>query len=100
MIKKRIFSAHSDLRTGFFCKLFFVSGVIFLVVYLIGTFLPPVHLNSTLLGTILAFSILFLGGSALLFFFFCQFRKLSEIAEEVEQDETLMDDEDQSDKQT
>jgi len=99
MIKEKRYSAHNDLKTGFFCKFFFVLGIIFLVIYLLGFFIPQIPLSGTLLGTILAFAILFLGGSLLLYFFSCQFTKLSQIAEDIENDETLIDDEEETEEQ-
>jgi len=84
MVKKRIISAYSDLKTGFFYKFFLIIGGILLFIYVIDWFFSYSFINETFAGTIIAFSILFLGSGIILFFFFCQFSKLSEIAEEVE----------------
>lgn len=92
MIKKKIISAHNDLKTSIFSKILLVFGILFLIIYLIGILLHPYFLSSALLETFLAFFILFLGGSAVLWFFSRQFAKLSDIATEIEQDETLQDD--------
>ena len=84
MVKKRNISAYSDLKTGFLYKFFLIIGGIFLFIYIINWLLSFNFINEAVSGTILAFSILFLGSGIILYFFFCQFSKLSEIAEEVE----------------
>jgi uncharacterized membrane protein len=91
MVKKHIFSAHTDLKTGFFCKFFLILGCILFIIYVIEIVLHPLKLNDDVNGTILAFAILFLGLGLIAYFFACQFAKLSKIAEEVENDESLMD---------
>jgi hypothetical protein len=91
MAKKHVFSAHSDLKTGFFCKLFLVLGCILIIIYIVETFLHPLGLSDDGIGTILAFAILGLGLGLILYFFSCQFAKLSKIADDVEQDETLIE---------
>jgi len=91
MVKKHLFSAHNDLKTGFFCKFFLALGCILIILYLVETLLHPVGLSDSVTGTILAFAILSLGLGLILYFFSCQFAKLSKIAEEVENDESLID---------
>ena len=91
MVKKHLFSAHNDLKTGFFCKFFLALGCILIILYLVETLLHPVGLSDSVTGTILAFAILSLGFGLILYFFSCQFAKLSKIAEEVENDESLID---------
>jgi uncharacterized membrane protein len=81
------------MKTGFFYKFFIILGIILLLLYLLETFLRPIGLGDTVTGTILAFAILSIGLGAILFFFACQFAKLSDIAEEIEKDETLTDEE-------
>ena len=93
MGKKHFFSAHSDFKTGFFCKFFLILGGVLLILYLIETLLHPFRFNDDVSGTILGFAILFLGLGLISYFFSCQFAKLSRIAEEVENDESLLDDE-------
>jgi hypothetical protein len=93
MAKKHLFSAHSDLKTGFFCKFFLVLGCILFIIYLVEALLHPFGWSEDAIGTILAFAILSLGFGAILYFFSYQFSKLSKIAEEVEQDESLSDEE-------
>jgi hypothetical protein len=51
----------------------------------------PLNLSDDTTGTILAFSILCIGLGLISYFFSCQFAKLSKIAEEIENDESLMD---------
>ena len=94
MVKRRLISAHSDLKTGFFCKLLLVLGFILLIFYLVQLVIPAVSLGDTVGGALIAFAILCLGLGFILYFFACQFTKLSQIAEEVEQDESLLDEED------
>jgi hypothetical protein len=91
MVKKHIFSAHSDLKTGFFSKLFLILGVILLFIYLVEFAAHPLGLSEDLNGTILAFAILCIGLGLISYFFSCQFSKLSKIAEEIEADESLID---------
>jgi Zn-dependent protease with chaperone function len=91
MVKKHLFSVHNDLKTGFFCKFFLALGCILFIIYLIETLLRPVRLSDGVTGTILAFAILSLGFGLILYFFSRQFAKLSQIAEEVENDESLID---------
>jgi len=91
MVKKHIFSAHNDLKTGFFCKFFLILGCIFIFIYVVEIVAHPLNLSDDMTGTILAFSILFVGLGLISYFFSCQFAKLSKIAEEVENDESLMD---------
>jgi len=95
MVRQRVISAHSDLKTGFFCKFFIVLGIILLMVYLVETFLPLVGLSDAVTGALLAFAILSIGLGVILYFFACQFAKLSEIAEEIEADESLCDEEEE-----
>ncbi|HIG99305.1 MAG TPA: hypothetical protein HA258_01875 [Thermoplasmata archaeon] len=99
MVKKHIFSAHNDLKTGFFSKLFLLLGGILLILYIIELVANPLNLNEDLNGTILAFSILCIGLGLISYFFSCQFSKLSKIAEEIENDESLIDTEETNEEQ-
>jgi len=94
MGKIHLFSAHSDMKTGFFCKFFLILGCILFIVYLVELALHPFSLSNNDTGIILAFAILCLGFGCILYFFSYQFAKLSEIAKEVEADESLSDEED------
>lgn len=91
MVKKHFFSAHNDLKTGFFCKFFLILGCPLLIIYVVEILVHPLKLNDDVTGTILAFAILFFGLGLISYFFACQFAKLSNIAKEVENDESLMD---------
>jgi drug/metabolite transporter (DMT)-like permease len=93
MVKKHLFSVHSDLKTGFFCRFFLILGCILFIIFLVQTFFHPLALGEDGTGAILAFAILCLGVGIILYFFTCQFAKLSRIAQEIESDETLMEDE-------
>jgi hypothetical protein len=93
MTKKHLFSVHNDFKTGFFYKFLLILGCILFIIYLVETFLPLIGLSDDGIGIILAFAILSLGLGFILYFFSRQFTKLSQIAEEVEQDESLSDEE-------
>ena len=99
MAKKHLFSAHSDLKTGFFSKLFLILGGILLLIYLIELTVHPLGLSEDLSGTILGFAILCIGFGLISYFFSCQFSKLSKIAEEIESDESLIDTEETDEEQ-
>jgi amino acid transporter len=103
MFKKRYFSAHNDFKTGILYKVALIIGLTLLIIYFIiisisyifgsdsSGFVSDIY-NFTQDGsinTILAFSILFIGASIILYFFCCQFAKLSKIAEEIDNDENL-----------
>ena len=84
---------HNDFKTGIFCKFFLILGCILFIIYLIEMLLHLIELSNDSIGIILAFAILSLGLGLILYFFSRQFTKLSQIAEEVEQDESLSDEE-------
>jgi len=98
MFKIRYFSAHSDFKTGKFCKFSIFIGVLLLIIalffiisgYLIGEgssgILGQIYYlsTSTIPYSILAFSIIFLATGVILYFFYCQFAKLAKIADEIE----------------
>lgn len=93
MGKKHFFSAHTDFKSGFFCKFFLIIGRVFFILYALEAVVHLLQLNDEVVGIILAFAILFLGLGLISYFFSCQFAKLSRIADEVENDESLLDDE-------
>ncbi len=99
MVKKHIFSAHNDLKTGFFSKFFLILGGILFILYIVESLAHPLKLSTDVNGTILAFVILCVGLGLISYFFSCQFSKLSKIAEEIENDESLMDTEETSEEQ-
>lgn len=84
MIRKRNISIHSDTKTCFLYRFLLIIGSILFIIYIIQWFVSFTIIEENLAGIILAFSILFLGLGFIMFFFHCQFTKLSEIAEEVE----------------
>jgi TRAP-type C4-dicarboxylate transport system permease small subunit len=98
MFKKRYFSAHSDFKTGKFCKFSIFLGVLLLIIalffiiggYLIGDgssgILDQIYnvSTTTIPNSILAFSIIFFAVGIILYFFYCQFAKLAKIADEIE----------------
>ena len=104
IFKKRYFSAHNDFKTGILYKITLIIGLVLLIIYLIIIALSFIFgsessgfandlynfSRSGSMNTILAFSILFIGASVILYFFCRQFAKLSKIAEEIENDENLM----------
>lgn len=89
--KVKIKSVYHDFKTGFFCKLFLILGFIFLIVYLIIFAIQSLDiatiLDEKVMGTLLAFLILFLGFGFIFYFLSCQFAKLAKIAEEIENEE-------------
>jgi len=96
MLKKRNISIYSNFKTGFLCKFLLLIGIILLIFYIVQWIVPFFTFNENITGIILAFSILFLGVGMILYFFNCQFAKLAEIANEVEQEEEMetLDEED------
>ena len=93
MAKKHLFQVHYDFKTGFFYKFFIIFGCILTIIYLVESLFHPLGMNEDGSGAILAFAILCLGFGLILYFFSCQFTKLSQIADDVENDETLNDEE-------
>ena len=103
MFKKRYHSVHNDFKTGILCKITIFGGIILLIIYVLITLLSFIFgsessgfLNqiysfsqSSYMSTILAFSILMIGASIILYFFSCQFAKLSEIAKDIENEVDL-----------
>jgi len=98
MFKKKYISAYDDFKTGFLCKLSLFLGLFLLFVYIflkIGSLLISRNDTSFLyliydlsqssyMDSIIAFSIMFLGIGFILYFLHCQFAKLAEIADEIE----------------
>lgn len=98
MVKEKYFSVHNDFKTGFLYKLLLFLGIFLLIVFIflkVSSFIIGSG-GSSLVGqiyefsqttypnTILAFSIILLGVSAILYFFHYQFAKLAKIADEIE----------------
>lgn len=98
MIRERHFSVKDDFRTGSFSRLFFILSVLLTIVlaFILGIGIifsaetsgvlgSIVSLSdSTVVDTLIAFLIICIGLSAILFFFKRQFAKLDEIAKEFE----------------
>ena len=91
MFKKRNISVYSDLKTGFFCKLLFIIGIILLIFYIVQKTIPFVDISESILGSILAFAILTLGLGFILYILSRQFAKLAKIAEEIEKENITQD---------
>ena len=92
-MKKHLFSAHNDLKTWFLCKSFLAIGFVLLIIYVLQIAFHFLPIDSNTEGALLGFAILFIGIGLISYFFSCQFAKLSSIADEIENDETLMDEE-------
>lgn len=86
MVKSRKISVHSDLKTGLFCKISLIIGIILIAVYLIQFLISSINIGENIAGIILSFSIIFIGLGIILYFFQCQFAKLSKIAEDIEKE--------------
>jgi len=98
MFKERHFSAHEDFRTGIFCKLSLFLGFFLLLFYVflkiissfigqnVTGFIQIIYdlSQSSIADSVIAFSIVFLGVGFILYFFHLQFVKLSRIADEIE----------------
>jgi amino acid transporter len=102
MLKKKYYSVYDDLRTGFFYKVLLYLGIILLILFIllkvfsllfsetdVDIFKYLYELSqSSIADSIIAFSIVFIGLGIILYFFFCQFKKLAKIADELEKEET------------
>ena len=105
MFKKRYISVHSDFKTGILYKISLLLGLILLFIFIIFKIFSIIvgsesfgfteqiynFSQTSYINTILAFSILLIGVAVILYFFNRQFAKLSKIAEELENDENLID---------
>ena len=101
MFKKRYFSAHSDFKTGIFCKLAFFFGIVLLIIslfFIVGSNLIGDgssgitqqiydYSQTTNPTSLLAFSFILFAVAVILYFFNCQLAKLSKIADEIEKGE-------------
>jgi hypothetical protein len=85
MIKEKHFSAKHDFHTGIVSKSCFFLSILFFVFAIIETvFNFVIFLDSSVF---LALGILFIGIAGISWFFNKQFSKLSDIVEEMEQEE-------------
>jgi len=85
MIKEKHFSAKHDFHTGFVSKSCFLLSFLFLVMAVIETVFNFVIFFDS--SVFLALGILFIGIAGISWFFNKQFSKLSEIVEEMEQED-------------
>ena len=105
MMKERHFSAYNDFKTGIFCKLSILLGIILLTIYaflkISSAFIKEESTGwiqnmynfsqSSRADSIIAFSIILFAVGVILYFFHYQFAKLAEIAEEIENSEEFED---------
>ena len=76
----------STKKTSPTCIILLALGIILLLFYIIDSLTQIFGINSSTLGTILAFAIILIGVGLILYFFSCQFNKLATIADEIEQE--------------
>ena len=105
MFKKRYFSAHDDLKTGFFYKLSLFFGFFLLFIFIFfkvssfiigeessGIFRDIYYFSQTTYPeSILALALILIAVGFILYFFYLQFLKLEKIADEIEKEEELDD---------
>ena len=77
-------SVQHDFKTGILCRFTLMLGIILLIIYALEKSLSPIDLASNAVEALLALSIIFIGVGILLYFISCQFAKLAKIAEEIE----------------
>lgn len=94
----KVYSVYSDLRTRKGALFFFVVGGILLILTVLQFVFHVFSSSEELAGILLALTMLFLGGGAIFYFFSRMFGRLAEIAAEVESDESLRDDEDETEE--
>lgn len=101
MFKKRYFSAHSDFKTGIFCKLALFLGILLLIIslfFIISSFIIGEGSSGILQQiyefsqtnhptSILAISMIIIAVGIIFYFFNCQFAKLAKIADEIENED-------------
>jgi len=99
MIKQKIFSVHQDIKIGIISKIFFIFAGFFICLVIVlksfGYFTPDVKegfigflvtaSSSYIVDTSLALIIIFIGLGGISLFFSHQFKKLSEIADEIQE---------------
>ena len=101
MFKKRYFSTSHNFKTGLLCKLFIILGIIllafsifFVVVSLVlddsaAGFSGQLYdaSVSTMPESLLSLAIISIAIGVIMYFFYCQFAKLEQIADEIEKGE-------------
>lgn len=100
MFDKKYFSVHNDFKTGVLFKFTLIIGFILLIIFIILRILSFMLNEGNILHSLLnsryvditgAFALLILFLGFVLLFFHRQFKKLSEIADEIENSEELKD---------
>ena len=76
----------SKQRASPTCILLLMLGLLFLIIYILDSLTHLIGLSESTLGIFLAFIIIFLGVGLILYFFTFLFRKLANIADEIEQE--------------
>ena len=76
----------SQQKASPLCILLLILGLLLLIIYIVDSLTQLIGLSESTLGTLLAFRIIFLGVGLLLYFFTYLFRKLANIADEIEQE--------------
>jgi hypothetical protein len=92
----KVFSVYSDLRTHTGALVLLGIGVVFLVATVLQAAFHVFSPAEDLAGILVAVTMLFFGMGLILYFFSRMFKKLADIATEIENDETLRDDADGS----
>ena len=88
----KVYSVYDDLRTRKGALFFLGLGVLFLVLTLVQAGFHALSSDPGLAGILGAVTMLMFGFGAILYFFSRMFGKLAEIADEIENDESLRDD--------
>ena len=104
MFKKRYFEADYDFKTAFLSKFFFGLAIFLLIIFLTLKFFSLTFnrsegiikifydlSTSTIPETVLSFSLIFFAAGFISYFFYRQFVKLAEIAEEIEKGDEYKD---------
>ena len=86
-MKIRMFSVHSDFKTGFFFKFFLALGLFLLVFGIVEYFLRITGIQEGAILGLIALSPICFFACGISYFFSTQFAKLSKIAEEIECEE-------------
>ena len=84
MMKQHLITLKGRSKTSFGSKIFFFIGGSLLIISILFMVLSVFNKEA---GIIFAFSIILLAVGVVLHFFYLQFRKLEEIAEEIEQEQ-------------
>jgi len=88
----KVYSVYNDLRTHTGALVILGIGVVFLVATILQAAFHVFSPAEDLAGILVAVTMLFFGMGLILFFFSRMFKRLADIASEIENDETLRDD--------